>query len=49
VHSGKITNYRRPEYSNVRWLSENGETAITLVPSIYSVVMKMPEGSPATG
>jgi nucleoside-diphosphate-sugar epimerase len=49
VHSGKVTNYRRPEYSNVRWLSENGETAITLVPSIYSVVMKMPEGSPATG
>jgi nucleoside-diphosphate-sugar epimerase len=49
VQSGEITNYRRPEYSNVRWLSENGETAITLVPSIYSVVMKMPEQSPATG
>jgi len=49
VEGGEITNYRQPLYSNVRWLSENGETAITLVPNIYSVVMKMPEGLPATG
>jgi nucleoside-diphosphate-sugar epimerase len=49
VGRGEISNYRRPEYSNVKWLSENGETAITLVPNIYSVVMKMPEGISATG
>jgi nucleoside-diphosphate-sugar epimerase len=49
VERRQITNYRRPEYSNVKWLSENGETAITLVPNIYSVVMKMPEGISATG
>jgi len=48
VDSGQITNYRRPEYSNVKWLTENGETAITLVPNIYSVVMRMPEGLSAT-
>ena len=49
VERGQITNYRRPEYSNVKWLSENGETAITMVPNIYSVVMRMPEGLTATG
>jgi len=49
VERGQITNYRRPEYSNVKWLSENGETAITMVPNIYSVVMRMPEGLSATG
>ncbi len=43
VQSGQITDYRRPEYSNVKWLTENGETAITIVPSIYSVVMRTPE------
>jgi hypothetical protein len=30
-------------------LTENGETAITMVPNIYSVVMRMPEGMSATG
>jgi hypothetical protein len=49
VERQQITNYRRPEYSNVKWLSENGETAITMVPNIYSVVMRMPEGLSATG
>jgi nucleoside-diphosphate-sugar epimerase len=49
VESRQITNYRQPRYSNVQWLTENGETAITLVPNIYSVVMKMPEGLSATG
>jgi len=49
VDRQQITNYRRPEYSNVKWLSENGETAITMVPNIYSVVMRMPEGLSATG
>jgi hypothetical protein len=48
VQSGQISNYRRPEYSNVKWLTENGETAITLVPNIYSVVMRMPEGLSAS-
>jgi len=49
VRSGRIVNYRAPQYSNVKWLSENGETAITMVPNIYSVVMRMPEGMSATG
>jgi len=49
VERRQITNYRRPQYSNVKWLTENGETAITLVPNIYSVVMKMPKGASATG
>ncbi len=49
VRSGRILNYRAPAYSNVKWLSENGETAITMVPNIYSVVMRMPEGMSATG
>jgi nucleoside-diphosphate-sugar epimerase len=49
VESGQITNYRQPQYSNVRWLSDHGETAITMVPNIYSVVMRMPENQPATG
>jgi nucleoside-diphosphate-sugar epimerase len=43
VQKGQITDYRRPEYSNVKWLTENGETAITMVPNIYSVVMRTPE------
>jgi nucleoside-diphosphate-sugar epimerase len=49
VGSGRIVNYREPQYSNVKWLTENGETAITMVPSIYSVVMRMPEGMSAAG
>lgn len=49
VGTGRVVNYRRPEYSNVKWLSENGETAITMVPNIYSVVMRMSEGMSATG
>jgi len=48
VRSGQIVNYRVPRYSNVKWLTENGETAITMVPNIYSVVMRMPEGMSAT-
>jgi nucleoside-diphosphate-sugar epimerase len=43
VSSGQITDYRRPQYSNVQWLTENGETAITMVPNIYSVVMRTAE------
>ncbi|MGB3905872.1 MAG: glycosyltransferase [Anaerolineae bacterium] len=49
VRTGRIVNYRDPRYSNVKWLTENGETAITMVPNIYSVVMRMPEGMSATG
>jgi nucleoside-diphosphate-sugar epimerase len=49
VQSGEITDYRRPEYSNVKWLTENGETAITMVPNIYSVVMRTPEQVSAEG
>jgi nucleoside-diphosphate-sugar epimerase len=49
VGSGRIVNYRAPQYSNVKWLTENGETAITMVPNIYSVVMRMPERMSATG
>jgi len=49
VHSGRISDYRRPEYSNVKWLTENGETAITMVPNIYSVVMRTPEQVSAEG
>ncbi len=49
VRSGRIVNYRAPRYSNVKWLTESGETAITMVPNIYSVVMRMPEGMSATG
>ncbi len=47
VHAGRVVNYRKPRYSNVKWLTENGETAITMVPNIYSVVMRMPEGMSA--
>lgn len=47
VKTGRITDYRRPEYSNVKWLTENGETAITMVRNIYSVVMTIPEGMSA--
>lgn len=49
VRLGRIVNYRVPRYSNVKWLTENGEAAITLVPNIYSVVMKMPGGMQPTG
>jgi nucleoside-diphosphate-sugar epimerase len=49
VRTGRVANYRLPQYSNVKWLTENGETAITMVPNIYSVVMRMPEGMSATG
>lgn len=49
VQKGQLTDYRRPEYSNVRWLTENGETAITMVPNIYSVVMRTPEQVSAEG
>jgi nucleoside-diphosphate-sugar epimerase len=49
VRAGRIVNYRKPQYSNVKWLTENGETAITMVPNIYSVVMRMPEGMSAAG
>lgn len=49
VRSGRVVNYRAPQYSNVKWLTENGETAITMVPNIYSVVMRMPERMSATG
>ncbi|MCJ7621710.1 MAG: NAD-dependent epimerase/dehydratase family protein, partial [Anaerolineae bacterium] len=43
LQSGQIADYRRPQYSNVQWLTENGETAITMVPNIYSVVMRTAE------
>jgi len=49
VRLGRIVDYHAPQYSNVKWLTENGETAITMVPNIYSVVMRMPEGMSATG
>ena len=49
VQTGRISDYRRPEYSNVKWLTENGETAITMVPNIYSVVMRTPEQVSASG
>ena len=49
VQTGQISDYRRPEYSNVKWLTENGETAITMVPNIYSVVMRTPEQVSASG
>jgi nucleoside-diphosphate-sugar epimerase len=49
LQSGQITDYRQPQYSNVQWLTENGETAITMVPNIYSVVMRTAEQISAAG
>jgi nucleoside-diphosphate-sugar epimerase len=49
LQSGQITDYRQPQYSNVQWLTENGETAITMVPNIYSVVMKTAQQISAAG
>ena len=49
VRSGRIANYRMPQYSNVKWLTENGETAITMVPNIYTVAMRTPRRMSAAG
>lgn len=49
LQSGQIADYRQPQYSNVQWLTENGETAITMVPNIYSVVMRTAEQISAAG